>query len=174
MPKHGRQSMGHLSQSSPRLWLMLICLLVGLGSLFGLPTAQAQSKLPELPLSRALAKESTLAVQKKRPLVVLVSLPGCAYCRIAREHYLYPLHREGKINVVQVDMNGSQTLLNFKGETTTHGAQVRAWRSKVTPTVYFFDDKGQALAEPLEGGYLPDFYASYLDERLKEASRALQ
>jgi hypothetical protein len=38
--------------------------------------------------------------------------------------------------------------------------------------VLFFGAKGKEVAERLEGGYIPDFYGAYLEQRLQVA-RAL-
>jgi hypothetical protein len=39
--------------------------------------------------------------------------------------------------------------------------------------VLFLGPQGQALAEPLVGAAIPDFYGAYLDERLVLARRAV-
>jgi hypothetical protein len=43
----------------------------------------------------------------------------------------------------------------------------------VTPTLLFFGPGGREVAERMEGGYLPDFYGSYLDDRLAKARTQL-
>jgi len=44
----------------------------------------------------------------------------------------------------------------------------------IAPTVLFFGRNGQEIADRMEGGYLPDFYAAYLDERLAQARKLLR
>jgi hypothetical protein len=48
------------------------------------------------------------------------------------------------------------------------------WGIKVAPTVLFFGRGGVEIAERLVGGYLPDFYGVYLDERVRSARLALR
>lgn len=38
----------------------------------------------------------------------------------------------------------------------------------------FFGRGGVEVAERLTGGYIPDFYGAYLDERLAQARKALK
>jgi thioredoxin-related protein len=124
-----------------------------------------------LPVAASLADALRQALATGNPLVVLVSLDGCPFCKIARENYLGPLQRQG-LPVVQVDMRSTSMLTGFQGVAQSHDAWVRAMNVKVTPTVLFFGRGGLELVERMAGAYLPDFYGAYLDERLRQA-RAL-
>jgi len=124
-----------------------------------------------LPVAGSLADALRQALNKGNPLVVLVSLEGCPFCRVARENYLGPMQRQG-LPVVQVDMRSVSMLTNFQGAPQSHDAWVRAMNVKVAPTVLFFGRGGVEIVERMAGGYLPDFYGAYLDERLRQA-RAL-
>jgi thioredoxin-related protein len=127
-----------------------------------------------LPLSNSLADELALALQKKEPLVVMVSMHGCPFCKVARENYLGPLREQQGLPVAQIDMRSPQAMRDFKGKNTTHDAVSRAWNIRIAPTVLFFGRHGQEVAERLVGGYIPDFYGAYLDERLLQARAALR
>jgi thioredoxin-related protein len=140
----------------------------------GLPmTASAQSAgAATLPAAQSLRDELAVALRKKQPLVVMASLEGCPFCRMARQSYLSPMHKSG-VEIVQVDMNSTQPVLDFAGQATTHGQLIRQWKIAVTPTVLFFGPGGKEVAERLEGAMLPDFYGAYLDDRLEKGRRAL-
>jgi hypothetical protein len=125
-----------------------------------------------LPAAQSLREELAVALKKKQPLVVMVSLEGCPYCRIARQSYLLPLHQNG-LDIVQLDMNSAQPLQEFSGRTTTHGQWIRERQISVAPTVLFFGPGGKEIAERLEGASLPDFYGAYLEQRLEKARLAL-
>ena len=129
---------------------------------------------PKLPLARALRDELTLALKRANPLVVLVSLEGCPFCKVTREHYLVPLREQIGLQVVQVDMNSDAALQNFNGTVTTHAQQVRAWGIKLAPTVLFFGAHGAEVAPRLEGAGAADFYGAYLDARLERARDAIR
>ena len=126
-----------------------------------------------LPTARALASELARALSMKRPLVVMVSLVGCPYCKIARENYLLPMVRQDAISVVQVDMMSKSPVLDFQGNSTTHEQLIDKWKIRIAPTLLFFGHAGVERADRLVGGYLPDFYDAYLQERLATAKKAL-
>lgn len=114
------------------------------------------------------------ALKRGEPLVVMVSLEGCPFCVVARDHYLAPLYAEGRIEVVQVDKRSRRTAVDFEGKPTTHDELSNRWGVRVAPTVLFFGRGGKEVAERLVGGYLPDFYAAYLDERLNQGRAAVR
>lgn len=126
-----------------------------------------------LPLAVSLSDEATRASAQAQALIVMVSLAGCPFCHTVRQHHLLPLQAQGQA-VVQVDMRDNRPLHNFQGQTLSHDAQTRQWGIKVAPTLLFLGPQGQELAERLTGGYLPDFYGSYLDGRLNQARQALK
>jgi len=127
-----------------------------------------------LPAARSLRDELALALKGGNPLVVLVSLEGCPFCRTAREHYLSPMREQQALPVVQVDMRSAAAVQNFKGATLTHDRLVRAWSVAVAPTVLFFGLHGAEVAPRLVGGGAADFYGAYLDQRLEQARAALK
>jgi thioredoxin-related protein len=127
-----------------------------------------------LPLASSLPEALALALKKGDPLVVMVSFEGCPFCKVARENYLGPLRVQQGLPVVQVDMRSPQKVTPFKGAVLSHDELVRAWGVKVAPTVLFFGRDGVEIAERLVGGYIPDFYGAYLDERLRLARAVLR
>lgn len=125
-----------------------------------------------LPPSTSLRAEIAAALAVRQPLVVMVSLHGCPWCKLVREHYLAPMHAEEGLPVVQVDMRSTRATQTPDGQASTHDALIRAWGVKVAPTLLFLGPGGREVAERLPGGS-PDFYAGYLDQRLEQARRAL-
>ena len=125
-----------------------------------------------LPTTDALADALSHALQHKQPLVVMVSLHGCAFCKVVRENYLQPLRASG-LQVVQIDMRDHRALADFDSTPMTHDAWVRKLGVKIAPTVLFFGAQGKEVAKRLTGAYLPDFYGAYLDEQLAVARRAV-
>ena len=142
----------------------------GAACAFGVANAAPAS----LSTAVSLADELAQALKKGGPLLVMVSLEGCPFCKVARENYLGPLREQQGLAVVQVDMRSNRMLKDFKGASLTQDELVRSWRIKVAPTVLFFGRGGVEVAERLVGGYIPDFYGAYLDERLRLARAALR
>ena len=143
-----------------------------LGLWGGVTAANAQVLDKPLPSTDALTASLAQALTRKQPLLVMVSLDGCPFCKVARTNYLTPIAGKDGLVIVQVDMRSQKTISDFKGKTVTQDELVRTWRIKIAPTVLFFGKDGQEIAERLEGAYIPDFYGAYLDERLAQ-SRAV-
>jgi thioredoxin-related protein len=134
---------------------------------------RAQSVAPAvLPTPQSLQLELTKALQQKQPLIVMVSLEGCPFCRIARNSHLVPMQKAGT-PIVQLDMRSAQVLFDFQGRATTHDQLIKQWRISIAPTLLFFGPGGREVSERMEGGYLPDFYGPYLDERIAKGRQAL-
>jgi thioredoxin-related protein len=146
-----RQSLHHLA------W--------GLGVFGSLAAHAAETSLP---LTASLPESLQQALQRKQPLVVMVSLHGCPFCKVVRENYLMPLQREG-LPVVQLNMRSAQAIADFDASVQTHDGLIRKWGVQLAPTVLFFGPQGQEVAKRLKGAYLVDFYSAYLDEQLAQA-----
>ena len=142
------------------------------GLALGLGPALAQRSPATLPAAQSLPEELARAIQNKQPLVVMVSLDGCAFCRQARHSHLSPMQKAGTV-IVQVDMRSTQAVVDFGGRVSTHDQLVRAWKVSIAPTLLFFGPQGKEVAERMEGGYLPDFYGPYLEERMAQGRKAL-
>ncbi len=139
-----------------------------------LPLALGPARAAELPAAHNLKEELAAALARREPLVVMVSLEGCAFCKIARNNYLAPMHHEERLHVAQVDMRSRTRVLDFTGKAVTHDDLVRQWKIRIAPTVLFFGRGGTEVAERLVGGYIPDFYGAYLDQRLAQARASLR
>lgn len=127
-----------------------------------------------LPAARSLRDELTLALRGGNPLVVMVSLDGCPFCKTARDHYLSPLREQQGLPVVQVDMRSAAGVQDFKGAAFTHDALVRAWNVTLAPTVLFFGHDGAEVAPRLRGAGSRDYYGTLLEQRLAQARAALK
>lgn len=134
-----------------------------------LPVARAAGA--QLPATGSLAASIEAAMARRRALVVLVSLPGCPWCKLVRASYLLPLLREGQ-PVVEVDMQDRGGIAGFDGAATTSVALAQALRIRIAPTVLFLGAGGRELAPRLVGVASTDFYGAYLQQRVDAANRA--
>lgn len=122
-----------------------------------------------LPVPASLQDAARDAANKGEPLVLLVSLPGCPYCELVRRSYLLPLRAEG-LQAFQINVTDSrQPVRDFAGMPSTGAALARNWQATFTPTVLFFDARGNEIAQRLVGMAVPDFYGAYLDAELATA-----
>jgi thioredoxin-related protein len=136
--------------------------------------ASALARDSALPVPASLPQTARALKAQGQPLVLLISLPGCVYCELVRRSYLIPLRTEANLQAWQLNILDTTTALRgFDGKATTAAAQVQSWKANFTPTVLFLGSTGQELAERLVGIAVPDFYGSYLEERLTTARKAL-
>ncbi len=111
--------------------------------------------------------------------VVLFSQGGCAFCTVAREHYLRPLAatRPAGVSIAEVELGRTgtrtRTLLDWHGVRRTHTDFARSLGVRFAPTVMFFDAQGRELA-PAIVGLSHDFFGAYLDARIHSAQAALR
>ena len=148
-----------------RTWLG-VTLLCGIQ----LPVGAAQAALPA---AKSLPDELALALKGGGPLVVMVSLDGCPFCKTVRQNYLSPLRVQERLIVVQVDMRSTAPVRDFHAATLTHEQLVRAWAITMAPTLLFFGPSGIEVAPRLVGVSSSDYYGGFLDDRLAQARSAL-
>ena len=148
--------------SARRLWLVVA------GASLVLPRLFAAG-VSGLPPSASLTDELRNALRKGNPLLVMVSLEACVFCKVVRENYLIPMREQHGLDVVQVNMRSQQISRDFKNAAATHEQLIASWGVRVAPTVLFIGPGGVEVAERLTGGYIPDFYGAYLDDRLARA-----
>lgn len=142
------------------------------GALAAWAARPALAQAPVLPRPASLAAELERALAARRALVVMVSLEGCPWCKLARENYLVPLSAGGQ-RVVQIEMAGPIPLTDLRGRPSTHEQVVRALDVRVAPTVLFIGRGGAEVAPRLSGVASPDFYGAYLQERVDAANRTV-
>ncbi len=120
-------------------------------------TRAAQTSIPKLDV---LEKQLERTAKQKRPLVLLVTMPGCAWCDLVKQDYLQHLARDQ-------DKEGV-----FVFETIQGGVELQRYRIKMVPTVLFLGPQGE-IAERLIGYGSRDFYGAYLNERIANAKKKL-
>ena len=156
-----------LSALRRRDWLLRVGV-----SLAATPVWAQSGRAATLPAAQSLPDELSRALKSKQPLIVMVSLDGCVFCRQARQSHLSSMALAGTA-IVQVDMRNNQPVLDFAGKLTTHDELTRRWKVSITPTLLFFGPGGKEVADRMEGAYLPDFYGPYLEERMARGRQAL-
>ena len=171
LPSQTTSPSGTPDRQRRQWWAQALAL--GMAATVGVARAQSSGGPALLPASRSLPEELKQALARQQALVVMASLEGCPYCRIARQSHLVPMWREG-LAIVQVDLRSPAQTQDFEGKGVTHDELTRRWRISITPTLLFFGPGGKEVAERMEGAYLPDFYGPYLEQRLQLAKTRLR
>jgi thioredoxin-related protein len=123
-----------------------------------------------------LLQDGKLAGNARTPIVLLFSMPGCPHCEVVRRSHLGPLSREvpSRALVRQIDIQSDQPMVGFDGQPTTHAKFAKAAGVSLTPVVNFYTPTGERIGDGLVGTLLEDFYASYLDTALSDASNRIR
>ncbi len=131
----------------------------------------------ELAAAQNLQADAKEVAASRRPLLILFSETGCLWCERARNEFLLPMQGNAsyrsRVLFRQIDIDKDTPLTGFDGAITTHKKLARTLKVTRFPTVMLLGADGKALAEPLVGFGIADFYGAYLDERIEGASSNL-
>lgn len=139
---------------------------------FAAGAAGLPARAADLQAAVNLQQEIADASVRGEPLVLMVTLAGCAYCDVVRRLYLQPLVSAGRVPVRQVEMRSRAELRGPTGQSTRGAELARQWRVRMAPTLLFLGPGGAELAPRLTG-YSEDFYGGYLDDALATARERL-
>jgi thioredoxin-related protein len=129
-------------------------------------TASGKNPLPSPP---------DLSRNEAQAVVILFSLPDCAFCVQLRKHTLMHLESDpryrGKLQAYEVSFGENSTTEVTWFDSRKYTGTVLAKRLGVvfSPTVLVFDRSGRLAGKPLLGAGLPEFYGAYLDELIQRA-----
>ncbi|MBS1140321.1 MAG: hypothetical protein H6R13_1774 [Proteobacteria bacterium] len=126
-----------------------------------------------------LRTEAAAAARLGGPLIVIYSRKDCKHCEAVKRDYLKPLathpRYRDRLQIRQINQDGDeQALTDFKGNASTHARVATAEKVKLVPVVAFYGPDGRKLADPIIGARLPDFYQSYLEDAVEQATRTLK
>ena len=113
------------------------------------------------------------------PIVVAFFSHDCPYCRFVKEQHLEPREREVAAGDYAptlfrvVDINSGESMVDFDGESISARDFARRHGARFTPTLKFFDPRGEEQAEPLIGVSSEDYYGGHLDERIAQVRATL-
>jgi thioredoxin-related protein len=150
-----------------------LVLTAGITLLLALGVRKSQAANVTLPVSSSLQDELASALNAGQPLVLMVSLDGCPFCKIARENYLLPMRAEQGLHIVQINMQHKELVKDMRGQSKTHEQLIAELKVAIAPTLIFYGGNGVEVAERLVGLGLEDFYGAYLEQRLITAKKAL-
>jgi thioredoxin-related protein len=122
----------------------------------------------------ALEFPVNLQKQNSQAVVILFSVPDCAYCEKVRQQSLRHIHTDpdykGRVRVFEIDFtDDKKTFVWFDGNRYTGKGLSAPLNVKFSPTVMVFNTKGAVAGKPLLGASLPEFYGAYLDELIQSA-----
>ena len=139
--------------------------------------AMAIERHAVLPPPVNLGADGKQAAKQGQPVVILFSLPGCAFCDVVRQNYLAPLMRdmpEAERPIIrEVRITDTAKFSGFNLKPVSHRELAARYGAHFAPTVVMLDGEGNLLAQPIVGGDMAGLYGAYLDNALAEASRKM-
>ena len=157
----------------------LRCLAASMGAAAGFTTAMAPAWAASdaserlLPTSSDLRASLEQALARNEPLIVLATLQGCPFCKVARENYLVSELKAGRA-VTQIHFLSRDPVRDWQGNEVTHGQLVKQLQIEAAPTLLFYGRNAVEVAPRVVGGSTSDFYGAYLDERVAQARAAIR
>jgi thioredoxin-related protein len=152
-----------------RACLQSLALGAGLAAL-SLPAEASGFGLPRVDdLQRAIQN----AQAKSMPVVVMVTLEGCPYCKIVRQNYL-PEYLDKGVPILELNLSASDRIRDEQGQPTSCRDWANAKNIRIAPTLVWLGKGGQELVSRLPGMSSRDFYGAYLDDRMQQAIKLSQ
>ena len=144
----------------------------------GLTLAGAASAADGLVQASSFMADGKLAAQRRVPILVVFTSPGCHYCERVKNEYLIPMHKDPAYRkraiFREVTVGATTPLTDFDGTVTTEGAFAAAHKIFMTPTVKVFTPQGADIGEAIVGMLTPDYYFGYLEAAIDEGVRKVR
>lgn len=121
--------------------------------------------------SNNLQRDGKLSLQSQKPLLILFSMEGCAYCEFVVEEHLKPMLRNqdylDKVIIRRVMTDDYDDVIDFDGTKISSLNFSARYGAYVTPTIAFLDHNGNELSTRILGVRNTEFYGGELDEGLE-------
>ncbi|WP_025771459.1 thioredoxin family protein [Thioalkalivibrio sp. HK1] len=131
-----------------------------------------------IPLIDDLADFASKAIDRRLPIVLLVSRSDCSYCMTLKEQVLDPIAMSGeyedKALLGELMLDAPQELIGFDGTVFDDRDDfARRFDALFTPTLLFLAPDGSELAPRMRGINTLELFAFYLDRSIRKAGRTL-
>lgn len=124
-----------------------------------------------------LALEGERSAKTKRPILLLVSRPGCPYCAQIKSDVLEPMLISGdynnKIIMRELTLNPSDNIHHFDRTIIKASDIAIKYNIKVTPTLLFLNSKGKELTKRIVGINTVELFSYYVDQAIDQAALKL-
>jgi len=145
---------------------------------WGLALPGTASAADGLVQASSFKADGKLAAQRRVPILVVFTSPGCHYCERVKQEYLLPMHKDPayrkRVIIREVTVGATTPLTDFDGTVTTEGAFAAAHKIFITPTVQVFMPQGADSGEAIVGLLTPDYYFGYLEAAIDEGGRKVR
>lgn len=145
---------------------------------WGLALPGTASAADGLVQASSFKADGKLAAQRRVPILVVFTSPGCHYCERVKQDYLVPMHKDPayrkRVIIREVTVGATTPLIGFDGTATTEGAFAAAHKVFIVPTVKVLTPQGDDSGEAIVGMLTPDYYFGYLEAAIDEGGRKVR
>ena len=140
--------------------------------------AEAQPPKQQVALISDWQVVSAKALDNNLPIVLLVEISGCRFCKIVKKEFINPLANserfKDKVIFGRISLDPGQMIIDGDGVNIDTDEFCARYAAAFTPTMVFLDGAGKQLTKNLIGMSGRDYYAYYLEQRIEESIEALQ
>ena len=127
----------------------------------------------EVPVATDLQADSSLAADRRLPILLAFSAIDCGYCELLEEEFLQPMllggEYENRIIIRKIILDDGSRLTDFNGQHRFATSLSEHYRVFVTPTLLFVDSTGAELTGRMLGINTPELFGGYLDDCIDTA-----
>ncbi len=149
--------------------------LIGLGQI---TVAQANSVKQEVQLVTDWQELSVKALEQNLPIVMLVEISSCRFCKTVRNEFLNPLsiskRYQDKVIFSRISLDSGQTIIGIDGNITDTHSFCANYEAVFTPTIVFMDGRGEQLTKNIVGISSNDYFGYYLEKEIEKSIASLQ
>ena len=132
----------------------------------------------DLPATTDLQADGQLALKKQLPIMVVFTAENCPYCSALESEQLRPMMISGeydnKVIIRTLQIDTFKDVIYFNGKPIPAETLAQKFNVWVTPTIMFFDHKGNTLAPKIIGYNTPEMFSGYLDESIDQSRRMMR
>jgi len=129
-----------------------------------------------LPIAKNFFIDSQKVWKQKTPILIMFSIPDCAYCEKIKEDVIGPMAKmkeyQDKVIIRNVNAQSFNDLTNFYNEEVTHNEFAFKYAVNFFPTVILVDNYGSSLGK-ITGVSSEEYYWTDLDDMIKKSTKKL-
>ena len=130
-----------------------------------------------LPSAQDFLMDSQKVWKQKIPILIMFSIPNCAYCKKIKEDVLSPMAQleeyDDKIIIRHVNADSFDEVNNFYNEAVSHNELTFHYAVNFFPTVILVDNYGASLGK-IVGVPNEEMYWTDLDEVIEKSTKKLR
>lgn len=132
----------------------------------------------DLPTTDDLQADGRLALKRQLPIMVVFTAENCPYCAALESEQLRPMMISGeyddKVIIRTLKIDTFKDVVYFDGKAIPAETLAQNHNIWVTPTIMFFDHKGNTLAPKIIGYNTPEMFGGYLDESIDQSRQMMR